>query len=63
MIPAPRLTGPRKPERAPHALPVWELEVEDDEPPEDSAAVLFLTGAMFVVLFLLIFGVIAPALT
>ena len=59
MIPAPRLTGPRKPERAPHAIPVWALAVEDDEP-DETLAELLVAAAAIVVIFVIVF-VLLPA--
>ena len=46
--------------RPPHAFPVWELEVEDDDP-EDSTAVLLLTAALFIGVFVLFF-IVLPAM-
>lgn len=60
MMPAPRTVGPRKPERQPHALPVWSLEVEDDERDPDSLALAFVGAAAIGVLFVIVF-VLLPA--
>ena len=48
--------------RPPHAFPVWEIEVEEDDPADEPLANLALGAAMVVLWFALLF-LFLPGLT